>query len=115
MGHIAMIESTPAGYLGICETCGDRGTEFTGYGEAEKWVLRHEELAKSGRLHTGPLRQSAKTALRLYRERSESIVYTPEERAQWTLLADGLAEHIRRFEKRAVIEGQMPLFETSSE
>lgn len=105
-----MIETTPDGHLGVCETCGDRDTQFRGYGEAQAWCDKHERKAAGVLLNRGS-RPSLKSLWRLYSERSSMLVYTPEERAQWRNLADETWERIVATDKNTVIDGQMSLFE----
>lgn len=109
-----MIENTPDGHLGICETCGDRDVRFRGYGEAQAWCDQHERKSAGGLLNAGS-RPSLRTLWKNYSDRSQMMVYTPEERAQWRALADDLWERIRATDKNTIIEGQMTLFESATE
>ena len=109
--HTAMVENTPDGYLGRC-SCGDRNTEFTGYGVAAEWCDKHEREAKDLRLNKGP-RPSMKTLEKQYREKSQMLVYTLLERAYWLRLADELAERLGT--KSDTLDGQLGLFETEGD
>lgn len=111
MKHVTMIESTPGGYLGRCETCGDRNLEFTGYGEAHAWCDKHEHRAAGIGFNTGPRQPALRTLERMYRENSTNMVYTPEERAQWKDLADELRDEIEA-RNPGPLPGQMALWET---
>lgn len=108
MKHSTTIESTPDGNLARCETCGDRAKEFTGYGPAMLWCDQHERRSAGGLLNAGP-RPSLHTLERQYRENSTNLVYEPEERAQWTILADEIAEELAA-RNVTIMEGQMELW-----
>lgn len=105
MKHVTSIDESPEGWLAICETCGERHAEHTGYGAAQAWCDEHEQSPHKGQPHT-PL--SLRTLERLYRDRSEMKVFTVAERREWLMLANELAERIKV--KREQIEGQMSLF-----
>jgi hypothetical protein len=109
MHHVTMIEYTPGGHLGVCETCGDRAKEFGGYGEADKWCREHERKAKYLRLNSGS-RPGIKTAEKIYRENGHNMVYTPEERTVWLMMADELADEIAA-RNPGQLEGQMELWD----
>jgi len=106
-----MIENTPDGQLGRCETCGDRNSRFTGYGEAMAWCDEHE---RKGHLGGPRSRPSLHTLERWYRERGDNLVYNPTERALWRQLADELAEEIAA-RNPGPLEGQMALWESEPE
>lgn len=110
MKHVTMVERFEDGHLGRCESCGERNDTFTGYGEAVAWCDEHEHSPRKGQRGAKP---GLKALERLYRERSENLVYTPEERAQWVVLADELAERLKV--KGQVIEGQMSLLDELGE
>lgn len=113
MKHVTMIEDTPDGHLGRCETCGDRNDEYTGYGAAAKWCDEHEWYPRKRQRGARP---GIKVLERQYREKSTNLVYTPEERALWLQLADELlAEMERKAALKAPIPGQMDLFPIPSE
>lgn len=111
--HVTMIENTPDGYLGRCTTCGARNTEFTGYGIAGEWCDQHETDARALRLNRGSTPGLA-TLERDFREKSQMMVYSPEERAEWARLADELADRTRRHRTQA-LPGQMDLFTEGDE
>jgi hypothetical protein len=107
--HVTMIQSTPDGNLAICETCGDRAADFTGYGDADAWCTVHEYRSQYMMLNRGS-RPSTRVLAEMFRDRSLSLTYTPEEREQWATLADELEQRLR-IAKGGVMEGQMALFE----
>ncbi len=110
MRHVTMIQDSPGGHLGICE-CGDRDDVYRGYGEAAEWCDKHEHRGKYGLLNLGSRRPALKTVGRQYREKSLSTVYTPEEREQWRLLADGIDEELERQRaSSAPMPGQIDIF-----
>lgn len=106
--HVVTVETHPEGYLGKCQTCGDRNEEFTGYGEASMWADRHEGDSRALRLNAGP-RGSLTTLEREYRRKAELPVYSVEEKRQWLILADEIAERIKT-KKDSHIDGQLDLF-----
>jgi hypothetical protein len=111
MTHITIVERTPYGFLGRCETCGDRAPAYTGHGEAESWCDRHEWLAQHIRLNVGS-RPSLKTLERVYRENATNLVYTDTERRLWREMADELAEEIAA-RTPGPLPGQMGLWEAT--
>lgn len=114
MNHVTTIEYTPAGHLGTCESCGARQSEFTGYGESDAWCRDHERKARYLRLNVGA-RVGLKTTERMYRENGHNMVYTPEERTVWLMMADELADEIAA-RNPGQLEGQMELWgETEGE
>jgi hypothetical protein len=107
--HDVVVVSTPNGYIGMCGTCGWRGTKW--YGEsayAQEEVDDHEIAAKTLRLNTGP-RPSARSVVRVYRANAENPTYTPGERELWSLLAEELETELAARTK-GPLEGQLPLF-----
>lgn len=108
MKHRTLIDSTPDGNLARCETCGDRAREFTGYGPAMLWCDQHERRSAGGLLNAGP-RPSLRTLERQYRENATNLVYEPEERAQWKMLADEIREEIAA-RNPGPMPGQMELW-----
>lgn len=107
MKHVTTVEQTPSGYLGRCETCGERNVEFTGYPQSMEWCDDHEYAPRKNQRGG---KMGLKTLEKFYRERSGMMIYTPEERAQWLVLADEIAERYKH--KKDTIEGQLPLFDT---
>ncbi len=92
--HNTSIEPVGDGHIGICE-CGDRLLEPGPYGKADQWCNRHGMKAKARMLNSGG-QPSLRTLERLYREHATNIVYTPEERAEWRMMADEIARHVKR-------------------
>lgn len=111
MTHTTLITTTPEGYLGQCETCDDRG-EFGGYGDAQAWCDKHERRGQYLLLNRGS-QPTLKTLHRYYTQCATDLRYTPEERAQWQMLADETWQHVR--DKADVTVGQMPLFDDGTE
>lgn len=103
-----MVESTPDGHLGRCESCGDRNQEFTGYGEAAAWCDAHERAPRKGKMS----RPGLKVLAQMYLDRSTNMVYTPEERAQWKVLGEELVERIKM---SGQLPGQIALFDDDEE
>lgn len=110
MQHVTMVETASTGYLGKCETCGERNTEFGGYGEQTAWCDEHEWAPRKNQRGARP---GLKVLEKMYRERSGLLIYTPEEREQWLSLADELAERIKS--KKDPIDGQIALFDDQGE
>ena len=111
MKHDTTIDRTPSGHLGRCETCGDRNTEFTGYGPALDWCDKHERRG-SAVMHKGA--GSLRALARLYRDRSTLITYNATEREQWKMLAEEMEAEITA-RNTTVLPGQMALYEDDSE
>lgn len=107
--HVTLVETHEPGYLGRCQTCGDRNEEFTGYGEATMWCDKHEGDARAMRLNAGP-RGSLSTLEREYRRKADLDVYSVEEKRQWLTLADEIAERIKT-SKDTTVDGQIALFD----
>lgn len=105
MKHVTMIEQTPHGHIGRCETCQERMLEYAGYGTAQAWCDDHEHYPNKAR----GSRPSLTTLERFYRELSTNPVYDATEQAQWLMLADEIADRLKP--KQDVIDGQMDLFD----
>ena len=110
MEHVTIIEYEPQGHLGMCETCGARNTEFTGFGEAHRWCDEHAKKAREGRLNTdGPRNPSLKTVEKIYRENGHNMTYTAPERTVWLMMADEIADEIAA-QNPGPLPGQMELW-----
>lgn len=91
-----------------CCTCGWRGSRWHSRREyATEECDEHEQKAKNLQLNSGP-KPSLKTLAKDYRKKSESDVYTADERLQWLTLAVGIEEELKA--RQNAIDGQTELF-----
>lgn len=105
MKHVTLIEATPHGYVGRCETCQERALEGMHQSAAQGWCDHHERYPNMSR--GGPT-LSLVSLEKLYRERSANPVYLDRERRQWLALADEIADRLKS--KHDTTDGQLDLF-----
>lgn len=115
--HDTYVEEARLGSLGRC-TCGARNDKFTSLESANAWCDDHDYRAKRGHLNlSGPRNPTLKSLEAQYRANSENLVYSPEERLGWVVMAEEIKAEIDRQQGlKEQTRGQMALgFDTDLE